>query len=138
MKTMTKEEMRQAIAEKCGFTFHPKIAEENKSRSHDCQHREWTKPLNDGWCDCPPNYPEDLNACSQMEQVLVDDERRDVWDFTKYGEELLKIVLKTIAKEKQTHGGWCGACGNWKFLIKATPLQRCEAFCRVFWPERFE
>ncbi len=112
METMTKEEMRIAIAEKCGWTAitSDMVGNTPNGRSN-ADHR------------VIPNYPEDLNACHEMEKVL------DQYYQLHYCAELWKVCNGTLP-----------SFGNTLYLmgyIHASALQRCEAFCRVFWPERF-
>ncbi len=71
-----------------------------------------------------PNYPEDLNACAEFECRLRQPKNtgqleRD--DFAEYGNELERIM------ERDEEHVW-----------HATAAQRCEAFCRMQWPDRWQ
>lgn len=63
-----------------------------------------------------PNYPEDLNACAEMERTLTIEESR------KY-EEVLEVVVNEAFIRNES----CFVFPAWH----ATALQRCEAFLKV-------
>ena len=110
--SMTPEEMRIAIAEMCGWT--PSYI------------GSWTKDpagLRGPFISDLPNYPSDLNACHEMEKVIV--------DWVAYRIHLCKVAGIGYAPD-------LGICDDIKSFVSATALQRCEAFCRTLWPERFE
>jgi len=65
--------------------------------------------------DETPNYPEDLNACYEMEERCY--ESPEEWE--AYGDHLMDCVVRD--------SGYQGA----DLLIHATARQRCEAFIMV-------
>lgn len=78
----------------------------------------WHHPTIEG--DCPPDYTEDLNACAEMEKAFSHGEGY----YQPGGWGYYKQVLAEVCAEQHP--------------INATAAQRAEAFCRVFFPERFE
>jgi len=119
---MNKEEMRIAIAEKCGWKDITKDLQNNLlGRIPNCI--DW---------GIVPNYPEDLNACHEMEKVIAPD--YDRW--ANYLGWLWKITNPDcdFKTDRTVH---IQNYITWKFK-RATAEQCCEAFCRVFWPERFD
>lgn len=80
---------------------------------------------NTGYTSPIPNYPEDLNACYEMEKSLTDTVENDEW--SKYCIALNSIACQLKCKQINT-------CG---YTVSATPRQRCEAFLRVkgLWKE---
>lgn len=107
------EEIRIAIAEKCGWT----------------QINSYSGPLygmnSHGLRMEVPNYPEDLNACHEMIKILTNDQLTDFIGWicaAKMTEAELRTEKAIIAL---------------KALAKSEAVDWCEAFCRVFWPERF-
>ena len=106
--SMTPDEMRVAIAEKCGFVKYC-----INYHGQQVWHHSKTGPtpyVLDGALTLP-NYPSDLNAVSEAENVMTESQ---MVTMSQYLHQRLGML--------------------WGF---ATALQRCEAFCRVFWPERF-
>ena len=93
---MTDEQMRIAIAEACGWIHHHMRPSETE------RHQKKWRYLSD-----LPNYPEDLNACSEFEAMLASAER-----FT-YIVELNKL------------------CGDEPSAAWATARQRAEAFLKT-------
>ncbi len=102
---MKPDEMRVAIAEKCGWEV----------RAY-------------GWCKngtmaCTiyelPYYCNDLNAMHEALQTL------DETEHFQY-RLLLNQVLMIVPNQD-----WA------RCYVDATAAQRAEAFCRVFWPEKF-
>ena len=64
-----------------------------------------------------PNYPQDLNACAEMEETL-DDSQKDNFEY----------VLGIVIGPGREHWRW--------HLLHATARQRCEAFIAVKERER--
>ena len=63
---------------------------------------------------CGPNYPNDLNACHEMEKALTDAQHRR-----------FRRKLAEISHDK------AGRSLHSRALISATAAQRCEAFLRT-------
>ncbi len=118
MKTMSAQEMRIAIAEKCGF--------ELRKPGSDMNHEKHVT------FERIPNYPEDLNAIHEAEKVFNGSPEK----YSAYLGWLWKITNPTVdwTKDRTVH---IQNYITWQFK-RATAEQCCEAFCRVFWPERFE
>ena len=132
---MTREEMCIAIAEKCGHEpeLHWQVLSPDGKGSclsgekWECEN--WLAKMKK---DFPGSmyseyhvgawkhyqrYTEDLNAMHEAEKVLIkNDERFAYYDHLMH------------------------CCNNSETVntIHATAAQRAQAFCRVFWPERFE
>lgn len=103
--------MRVAIAEKCGWT--------------NTEEGWWSPKDRLGMRElmfAPPNYPADLNAMHEAEKVLKD----GPWDTYI---EALDSIVNPIWRMTKDFEQWC--------IARATAAQRAEAFCRVFWPEKF-
>lgn len=121
---MTKEQMRIAIAEKCGWKY---VEGEEPLYGRPFYQAHWLSPkgrkYETDWRSKTttglPNYPEDLNAMHEAEKVLGD----QIYNYTLW---LIKI-LNWSARRESTF-----------VLIHVTASQRAEAFCRVFWPERWK
>lgn len=125
---MTKDEIRIACAEACGW----------KRREHRKNPNCWTAP--DGrfvrtYHDLP-NYPEDLNACHEMEKALTPDQQYN------YGELLASLVrkpeLEAAKREGQDEDDQFPLNGFGHFALATIPaIQRCEAFLRTIgkWKE---
>ncbi len=118
---MTPEEMRVAVAEACGWTDVGHGVGPNRNL--------WlgNKPIAGGLlCDQHvPNYPEDLNACHEMEKVL---KGHQVNDYTH------RLIAVTQASGVADGVPWL----NTYALYHSTPAQRCEAFLRTVKPELFK
>lgn len=124
MKTMTQEKQRIAIAEWCGwYRLH-----------HDTQ--TWAPK---GWVYGKdtydklkktselPNYPQDLNACHEMEKNLLPEQ-------TSRYENLL--ALQVFKEDKDEY--WVNGIKHINaYCFHATASQRCEALYRTLWPERW-
>lgn len=114
---MNESEMRIAIATKCGWI---KAYEEGEDEGTG----NWFWHRGNQNLRQPPNYPADLNAMHEAEKVL--NEKQQVW----YLQKLTQVRFKD------------GVSGMIACMIDkttfATAPQRATAFCRVFWPERFE
>lgn len=115
---MTPEQMRIAIAEKCGWKKVYKGPEPDN---------RWIMPdgLHYATADEIPDYCNDLNACQEMEKFIPDQHRRML-----YTQELYSVLGFQEGCEPGSDTDWS--------IATATASQRCEAFCRVFWPERFK
>lgn len=114
---MTKDEMRIAIAEACGWKY-TRIEADGESLG-------WVSP--EGGClqdapDCFPNYPEDLNAMREAESTLSHDQWRIFLGFL-----IGKKVIPKLASMEDFHRAW-----------NVTAAQRAEAMCRTLWPERWK
>ena len=124
---MNKDEMRIAIAETCGYSF---------------QDEGWRYPEDPGWQKYKavyrgdgfiglarpdwipvPDYPNDLNACAEMEKRLTAGQRMAYTTF------LSRICAGSPAGtyEKPVHIKAKPAIT----AIRATASQRCEAFLRA-------
>lgn len=116
---MTKEEQRIAIAEKCGWNWKWKDSQQLV--------RCWGMPGDTKYYDSSvPNYPNDLNAMHDAEEVI----RKNQFHFVSYPETLFKVVTGKL---------WDGNMGYFMFnFATSTAEQRAEAFCRTFWPEQFK
>ena len=103
---MTQQEIRVAIAEKCGFEILRHT--ENKPGYEVCgrlKYKDW---------QVIPDYCNDLNAMHEAEKVLNSCNTREdngVSDLSYY---------------------------RYLIDIQSTASERAEAFCRVFWPEKFK
>lgn len=115
---MTPESQRIAIAESLGWKW-------KETRRHHFGAvepiREWTNPSGDNQGIHPqiPNYPEDLNACAEMEKTLdIDPDNADSPRYA-YARALYNV------------------CADKTQPFRATAAQRCEAFLRVkgLWKE---
>ena len=111
---MKPEEQRIAIAQACGWKFHPLTehlySEDEKVAAIMC----WVRPGNDSWhTECVPDYLNDLNAMRDAEKMM------DAGMLAKYTTELLK------------------ACGGPMSVHFATAAQRAEAFLKTLdlWEE---
>lgn len=107
---MTPEEMRIAIAEKCGwvevvgcFKWKGDQKDPPKQFMRGCGHL--------------PDYLNDLNAMHDAEKTLNPDAHHNMWcEYIKNLSAVTGVV----------------------YCINATAVQRAEAFCRTLWPERFK
>lgn len=142
---MTEHEMRLALVEKSGeLVYEPDgdmiLARQSDEKFINLQESdccfEPTEQLAgvrfmELYPDALPNYAQDLNAIRQIalnlssEQFLNKDGQKwsDRCEFMKQLEEIVVRDSDTIE------------C-NFEFY-NATALQRCEALCRVWFPERF-
>jgi len=84
---MTEEKQRIAIAEACGWTFHPPsfnpqpYSDDFKSEALAC----WVRPGNDPWqTEYPPDYLNDLNAIHPIIGKL-DDQQWEKYRFIELG-----------------------------------------------------
>lgn len=81
---------------------------------------QWIAPHGGAW-NSTPSYTTDLNACAKMEDHLLELEihsNRDLW--LDYEDDLRSVTRRCLG-----------------ILIKATALQRCEAYLRTIgkWEE---
>lgn len=109
---MTPEEMRIAIAEKCGY----KVVGYKQNGEPVFDDPDGIRSF--GFEVGFPNYPYDLNAMHEAEKLLSAN------NAAVYANNLRRL----LGFHQLTYFDLC----------HATALQRAEAFCRVFWPERFE
>lgn len=115
---MTETEMRIAITENCGWKklnkpIRIKLGFLGYGNAY------WLSPNLQPCEDCH-NYPQDLNACHEMEKVLNDDQWHEYI-----------CNLERVCNPK--HVGI-----RTRVIVHEKATQRSEAFCRVFWPKRFE
>ena len=101
---MTNDEMRIAIAECCEWKRH-----------HVGATWGWQNIESNTVSARLPNYPNDLNACHEMEKTLSEGELCD------YGCELSSLTDASIFEGDVL----------WGKLAHATARQRCEAFLKV-------
>lgn len=107
---MTAEEQRNTIAEVCGWLI---IDQDPIYGPLWWSHKDRGAP-----CMNPPDYPNDLNACHEMENVLTEDQGGE------YEEVLEAICQKQLVEDGTNH--WL------RFRIcHATAAHRCEAFLRT-------
>lgn len=131
---MTKEQMRIAIAEACGWErwqTHSGFVMLIKPRD-DKQRAYWLKCGDTVVLNAPidkiskeaPNYTEDLNACFEMENTL----QKECKYWPHYIDELAKLFRFAFPNQAET---------NWSQMCHATAAQRCEAFLRMkgLWTE---
>jgi hypothetical protein len=116
---MTPEQIRIAVAEACEWKRHSIDVRGFSGALH--KEHGWMSPLG---CyqranqNVPPNYPEDLNACHEMEKTLgimtlpISHPLNRKW-------KLYESRLKRICERDGT------------FITHATAPQRCEAFLRT-------
>lgn len=128
---MTDEEMRIAIAEACGWT--------QQTCANDTRIEWWFPPgCNRDYVraqEYPPDYPNDLNACHEMEKVILTGNDWRV-RLERYSNQLMTTMHATdfgridVAFKRD-------AVGRRYFTVHATARQRCEAFLRTIgqWEE---
>ena len=107
---MTPEQMRIAIAEKCGFV-------EIYLRSVDNCYYGWNKSICEGATLELPNYPYDLNAMHSAEKCLEKnhDSSGSLYDYRKHLEAICGSMLDaTTAEAFQRAEAFCRATGIWK------------------------
>lgn len=122
----TPEKMRLRILKGCGWK-RCKIAASSYGGCGDILKDGWMRP--DGvkfYFHRTPDYPNDLNACAEMEKVLTLDQQRQYLD-----------ELQQILNDKNRHiPTWYGPTA---FDYRhAEPMDLCLAFCRVMFPEEFK
>jgi hypothetical protein len=120
---MTNEHIRIKVAEACGWKQIPK----GKFYSG-----KWH--AGDMWDfkDLPPDFPNDLDACAEMEKTLLNAERRV---YIRHLNEIHPLKpFKFIDMELKD---FVDVEMDIYMLVSATALQRCEAFLRVkgLWEE---
>jgi len=103
---MTEEAQQIAIAEACGFCFCRSEVSGGAEQWHDCD-GEIVHTI--------PNYPNDLNACHEMEKTLTNDQ------LSHY----CLTVLPRVCDMTQPMNG------NITAAVTATAPQRCEAFLKT-------
>jgi len=118
--SMTKEEMNREIAKARGWTV--QFNEHKDLHELLTPQGKWEDPYDaDGdethcW-NYAPDYLNNLNLCREMENALTDEQQGE------YAYQLKEIC--------------CPITGEDWMAIHATPEQKCEAFCRVLFPERW-
>lgn len=122
---MTTDEMRIAIAEKVGWKKVPVYEWEGNTRV----------PFQYVDLDVVPNYPTDLNACHEMENVL-NREQQDVFANELY--QLLPCDENHGPIDMDDPAAGDVMTASMFQVSHATAAERAEAFCRVFWPEKFK
>jgi hypothetical protein len=116
-------DQHMAIALALGYTF------EDKELTYDgmpIKFRVWKTPDGGGMeRDWPPNYPEDLNACHEMEKILNQEQREEYL-------LMLQRVVEDISHDQYLH--WSDNAGS---TTSATAAQRSQAFLRTLslWKE---
>jgi hypothetical protein len=111
-----------------------------------------------------PDYPADLNAVHNLEMRLDWKPDDEYCQAQEYAEQLVFVCGRNIPKAGNPFGYVCHLCGEQIYdsqanehsdegmihtqcpepdcyewhLITATAAQRCEALCRVLWPERWK
>ena len=109
---MTDEQMRVKIAKACGWTYNPDLC------VGAVPHLPETKQY--GCAYHTPNYPQDLNACHEMEKVLT---QKQIQDYFYNLNDVVGLVPTTSP-------AWIKEWAVFA-LCHATPRQRCEAFLRT-------
>ncbi len=114
---MTPDQMRVAIAGDQGWKWHGDKSWEKLGDMFYWKHENPVRvysPL--------PNYPSDLNACHEFEVKMDDDQ------FNRYLAELMpgRPIPRFASMD------------DYRKAFKATAPQRCEAYCRMKFPERFK
>lgn len=107
--SMSPEEQRICIAEKCGWI---KAFEEGEDEGTG----SWFWHKGNQNLRKPPDYLNDLNACHEMEKCLP-----DVNALARYADELDKLCVP-VHICSLTH---------WQATVMATAAQRCEAFLKT-------
>ena len=121
---MTNDEIRVKVAELCGWTFEPSRERQKRGYLISPKFKEKVTLWKDGQLgggDALPNYPEDLNACAEMESTLKDDQ---------YERYLLDLWNIATDKERPVHNE-CAPTRFERAYLSATPLHRCLAFLKV-------
>lgn len=145
---MTDTEMRIAIAEACGVANRWFIMKRGRYyRPNACG---YTSDIKEAWIvteeeankhvyphDEPvtkhraplPDYPNDLNACHEMEKVLSHEQQEQYWD------ELERVILDPVRSEYPD--AKLNDTNTKLILLFSTARQRCEAFLKVLnlWTE---
>jgi hypothetical protein len=136
---MNKEQQRIAIAEKCGWSKGGRYFQSDEypdpleAHGHGAMVPHFNGRLLAFWEPThtwvePPNYPDDLNAMHEAEKVLN------------------PCRVNGSGKYPEESEQWCKYFHTLLFVCEranissahATATQRSEAFCRVFWPEKFK
>lgn len=122
MQIMKKEKMRRKIALLLGWKFNPDSEDfcygmqfkpatwESPCGNHEFEDQYLDEGCNGAWE--MPNWPEDLNACHEMEMSLTDEGRKEMR--VEMGEAIMRNGAVKLTG-----------------IVHATALQRCEAFLRV-------
>lgn len=122
---MTPTEIRIAVAEECGRNgwWCPqckKLVDEH-SLGYQCRHANCTESAQQA-----PNYPFDLNAVHEVEKLLSQHPDKE---HSKYLIELEKVLVR----DNKVKGLklFVSRADFLFVVVRATALQRCEAFLRV-------
>lgn len=125
---MTPEAQRIAIATELGeFSFEPEHDYVVIKRLGKTVMRYFPASSSELICEClemadVPDYPRDLDACHEMEKLILDPDSELVWaNHEERGE--IKREYQTHLERIATLGGTSAIC--------ATAPQRCEAFLRA-------
>lgn len=112
---MNEKEIRIAIAEACGYVYVAPTTNVNEFAARIC----WENGL--------PDYPNDLNACHEMEKTLNPVQ----WNlYTSVLEHVTRKPESAIFKD----GTWMDINPSRlidALLVHATARQRCEAFLKT-------
>lgn len=116
---MTPEAQRIAIAEACGWKFHPLTehlySPNEKAEAIMC----WVRPGNDSWhTECVPDYLNDLDAMNEAVSIF-DYDQADEFD------DHLCDICKRANDLADNPAPWRFAVTN------ATAVQRAEAFLKT-------
>lgn len=118
---MTPQEQRIALAEWDGWSHLDKPLRVDRG-FEGWGNAYWTDYNGHARFDCP-DYPSDLNAVHELEKKLTMEQAR------KYNEILCKLVIPPkVLFAPSPHS----------FLYHSSAAQRCEALCRVLFPERWK
>lgn len=124
---MTNKQIRIIIAEACGAKWLQMIG--GKALMFfpfNYEDLERTRVFEDPLQQIP-NYPNDLNACHEMEKVLKSDEQR---------EKYYRLLLKPASDFDDDYGVLNNIDYAWS-IINATALERCTAFIKTICPEKW-
>lgn len=105
---MTNYEIREEVAKLCGYSWEDYSRVTRPDGKRICRGYELFNSL-------LPNYPEDLNAASEMEATISDE------DWPEYERHLRAVTLRDGIEGQ----------GLYRRLIRAKATQRCEAFLHL-------
>lgn len=83
------------------------------------------------WKKYVPNYPNDLNACHEVEKKLL------IAQHETFRNELARITTIERGPKDILQADYYSSV-NERAYISTTSQQRTEALCRTLFPERFE
>lgn len=108
---MTNNEIRIAVAEACGFKRHGPngwvMGGTFYALNEEAEDEECCGGIGGGYTPGLPNYPQDLNACHEMEKTIIG----------------LHDTLQYLHFLSPVHSEWT--------LATSTARQRCEAFLQT-------